>query len=147
MIIDGMVSSSGQITSETDLTNGVDLKLNSLTNDNNDMSKMRNIPLTKTSETEERREVENIETAAENLRKNIKTLRKNVPEQRTFHEEGAQGVWNLPAVSQVGLKYNPCAEDYAVGEWKNFWTSDKYHEQNSEISSAFFDKIQFFFFL
>ena len=47
MIIDGMVSSSGQITSETDLTNGVDLKLNSLTNDNNDMNKMRNIPLTK----------------------------------------------------------------------------------------------------
>ena len=120
MKIDGMISSSGQITSETDLTNDVDLKLNSLTNDNNDINVMRNIPLAKTGKTEEIREVENIEIAVENLRKNIKTLRKNVPEQRTFHEEGAQGVWNLPAVSQVGLKYNPCAEDYAVGEWNNF---------------------------
>ena len=120
MKIDGMINSSGQITSETDLTNGVDLKLNSLTYDNNDINKMTNIPLTKTGEIEVIREVKNIEIAVENLRKNIKTLRKNVPEQRTFHEEGAQGVWNLPAVSQVGLKYNPCAEDYAVGEWKKY---------------------------
>ena len=115
VILDKSINSTEQFLSETDLRNNVDFNSVKSNNDNT-MNKIRNIPMTGIVENEERIAEESIENTIQNLRKNIRTLKKNLPEQRTFHEEGAIGVWSSPTVSQVGLKYNPCSEDYAVGK-------------------------------
>ena len=115
VILDKSINSTEQFLSETDLRNNIDFNSLKSSNDNR-KNEIRNVPMTGIVENEKRIAEESIENTLQNLRKNMRTLKKNLPEQRTFHEEGAIGVWSSPTVSQVGLEYNPCSEDYAVGK-------------------------------
>ena len=115
VILDKSINSTEQFLSETDLRNNIDFNSLKSSNDNR-KNEIRNVPMTGIVENEKRIAEESIENTIQNLRKNMRTLKKNLPEQRTFHEEGAIGVWSSPTVSQVGLEYNPCSEDYAVGK-------------------------------
>ena len=115
VILDKSINSTEQFLPVTDLRNNIDFNSLKSSNDNR-KNEIRNVPMTGIVENEKRIAEESIENTLQNLRKNMRTLKKNLPEQRTFHEEGAIGVWSSPTVSQVGLDYNPCSEDYAVGK-------------------------------